>query len=249
MIRFVACGLAAALLALGGTGAPVPKETADEPADLKALHALIARAVKDGKRLSAEDDKKARDILRRLVERVAKEASLGDRKLPVDWDAVKRTDVVKEWRMKQEDDLLIVAGELRGFANNSIILASGDVSLNTCENSIVVGRKVQFTSASNSIIVAEEYLRGTVTENAKDVRKGCILVSGRWIRMNKLDSATCLVTHPNPAVNIPDGPFDDTIPVRMTSSRDVVFLNSTAHLELDPRWKFRIVEPKKPIAK
>ena len=231
--------------------APVPKDAPnpDAPADLKGLHALIAKAVEAEKWPAAEDEKKIRNTLQQLLDRVVKVGELKERKLPVDFAAVEKADVAKEVKQSVRN-AFVLAGDVQGTtATGSIILASGDVKFTAIRNCIVVGKNVRFTGVENSLVVAGEFLRGTAADQAGNETNGSILVAGEWLRLTGANKTVCHVLRPGMNPSPEDRGAAPSPAIRMTVAENVLFLNAAEDVQLNGNKNNTMLAPKTPIAK
>jgi hypothetical protein len=258
----VACG--AVFLALAGAAAPVPKEVAaDEPADLKSLHALIAKAVKDEKWPSEADEKKIRATFDKLLARISKAGDLEDVKLPADFDTLKKSEVTKLYvnpgKQAATKAFIITGGTALTTASSSVILASGDVDVLRGDNCVIVGRKVRFELLVGSVVIASEGIKGTAVTAPvpKDRRPGlqdrplAMMIAGEWMRVNVANGAVCHVLRPS-TTGAPDDPKGSQLPaITLNTSGDTLLLNKEDDLKTGggPFEKRRVVVPKSPIAK
>ena len=243
------------ILACSVSAAPIPKDAnAEAPADLKAIHELIAKAVKTGKWLDTADEAAARQTVRRLLDRVTATGKLPERKFPVEFKELERfgvADVIKRTEFKK---FLVVGGDVTvTSATDSVILASGHVQLTGATNSIVVAKSIQFTVAQHSLMIADDYISGTSArprQPDKEPDTGCVLVAGDSIRLTRANDTICHVirpdTRPRQRAGFPDmNPF----PIQMTTGTKTLILNSAEHWKTNGNTDCRSIEPKTPIAK
>ncbi|MBO0698660.1 MAG: hypothetical protein J2P46_09715 [Zavarzinella sp.] len=233
-------------------GAPALKERTAENGDpdLRALHALIRKAVEDGKAISASDEQRLDDTTRALLKRAAQAADIKQRDVPVKRDGLTKSEVTKAFRQTSVRGALVVGGEVRGTgARDSILLAAGEVHFTSIENCLVVGKTVRFTGARNCVIIAEEFVRGTGVGRGKEEPDGSIIVSGRWIRLTSATDVVCHVLQPgkDPAPDEREGLA--LPPIRMTSARNVRFLNKPDDVGTTSRTDSQCLELKRPLAK
>lgn len=176
MTRFaLTAALAAALGALApvGSAAPVPKgaEANGAAPDLKLALDAAARAVKAQKWPSADDEKQLLAFAQQVFDLAHKAADLNGRALPADAAQLAKLDVLEQYEPKAgpgaaglaarntEGKFLICGSAKGGIVRNSVVFASGDVQFTTATNSVIVGKNVRLTSATNCAVIAGEYLR------------------------------------------------------------------------------------------
>jgi hypothetical protein len=233
-----------------GLGAPALKgPPTDRDADLHGLHALIRKA-EDGKPLPDRDEQRALDTIRTLLSRVTQAAEIPVRELPVRIDSLTKSDVTKEFRQTILHKALVVGGEVRGTsASNSIILASEEVQFTTLTNCVVVGKTVRFGGVRNCVIIADEFVRGKDVGGTKGEPDGSVIVSGRWIRLTSATDTVVHVLRPGtePAPYDPKGLL--VTPIRMTTARNVRFLNKSDEVGTTTRTDCKCLESKSPLAK
>jgi hypothetical protein len=254
-MAFVTClALVASLAALAPASgaAPVPADVfkGNVPANLTVLHALIARCVDSGQWPIAEDEKLMRNTLMTLLDRVTKVGELEDRKLPVDFAAIKKSEVTREFKQGSVQNAFVLAGDVQGtVADHSVILASGDVSFTVIKSCVVVGKNVRFNGAYESCIVVSQYhTRGTTAE-PRNTEPGCVLVAGRWLTLTRGGKAVCHVIRPGTDAPPDENRGGQQPAIRMTTADGVVFLNSPDDIRLNGNRNNIMLAPKMLIAK
>jgi hypothetical protein len=230
------------------TAAPALKgEAKSDTLSPDRLVELAARAVRDGK-LPAADEQKVRDSVRNLLQRVTKAADADNATLAVEFNRLERPSVERSFEKVRVANAFVVAGDVRGTAaTDSVIVASGEIKFTSVTNCVLVGKTVRFTGARNCVVVATEFIRGTGVDLGKDDAGRSVLVSGQWIRLTSAAGAICHVLRPgtDPA---PDDPRGMPSPaIRMTSARDVVFLNLATDVRTTSQKNCRHVELNSPL--
>ena len=103
--------------------------------------------------------------------------------------------------------------------------------------------------AKNCVIIADEFVRGTsLNGNAKEKTTGMV-VAGKWIRLTSVTGAVCHVLHPGTEPTPDDPKGVDPAPIRITSPKEVVFLNKVDDAKVTVKADSRWIEPKTPLAK
>lgn len=267
MTRFALAALAAALGALAPAAAPVPKgaEANGAAPDLKLALDAAARAVKANKWPGADDEKLLLATARQVFDLAHKAADLKPRPLPADAAKLAKLDVTEHHEPKAGaagvagrtlDGRFLVCGAAKGGpVKNSVVFASGDVQFTTATNSVIVGKNVRLTSATNCAVIAGEYLRLSSARKGPD-GEGSVLVAGQWLRGSTLTGAVCHVVRPT-GLPIPDdavlagAPPGRSPAVRAGSAPGTAFLNDPADVSVTAKARAdtKFLPPKAPIAK
>lgn len=251
LATFVTCAMALA----GGTGAaaPVPKETGktDPTPDLKPFFAVVGKAVETGKWPAEADEKQLRETARAIFERATTAAGQKDRKLPVEFKDLDKSDVAKELKGAKVERAFVIAGEVQlGVAKDSVIFASGNVQVTRATNCVIVAKSLRATDADNCVVVAGDYIRASGADR-KNREDGSVLIAGRLIRVTGARGAICHVTHPALGQQFPDEKPGDPAapPIRLTTANAVTVLNAAEHWKAATNKNSTAVVPKTPIVK
>jgi hypothetical protein len=245
--------LLAALAGGAGSAAPIPKGAYDNTTpDLKAFFTAVSKAVEDGKWPAEADEKKLRDTARLIFDRTTKAAEQKDRKLPVDFDRLKKLEVVSEYKADTLDGNFVIAKDVHvRIAKNSVIFASGDVQITSAQNCVIVTRNVGCTSVDHCFIAAGEFIRLTGARRLNGSAPS-ILVAGQWIRTTSMDGTICHVMRPS-GLPAPDegklrlpGPHPA---IRTNGAEGVIFLNEQDQTGANRPMNCTYLPQKTPIAK
>ncbi|MBN9119277.1 MAG: hypothetical protein J0I06_08970 [Planctomycetes bacterium] len=192
---------AAMLLALAGApgaAAPVPKGAgkSDPVPDLKTVFDTVSKAVKDEKWPAKADEIKLKDTARAVFGRVLKAAEQTERGLPVDFEKLKKLDVVEKFSADTVENEFVIADEVCvGGAKNAVLFASGTAQIAVAQRCIIVGRNVKCANTRNCVIISGGYVR-LLSDRPGDDKNGSVLVAGQWIRAAALEGTICHVLHP-----------------------------------------------------
>ncbi|MCI0700775.1 MAG: hypothetical protein L0241_06815 [Planctomycetia bacterium] len=246
------CSAALLTFAGGSSAAPIPKGAGkgDETPNLKVFFETVGKAVKNEKWPAKEEEKLLRATAEKIFERMLKAAEVKERKLPVEFDKLKKLDVVKEMKGGILDGNFLIVGDVRtGLAKNSVIFASGNVQITSATNCIIIAQNVRCTGVNNCVVVAGDFIRLT-SARQRNGEDGSVLVAGQWIRVTGSSGAICHVIRPGMAAP-PDEKFPDPMspPIRMTGAEGVIFLNSADHWKTTSNKNCVTIELKTPIAK
>lgn len=230
-IRFVAALVVCPCVALLVAAAPVPKDASkgDPTPDLKAFFTAVGKAVENEKWPAEADEKLLRDTARVIFERATKAAEQKDRKLPVDFEKLKKLDVSKECKNANLESAFVIAGVVRGpSAKDSVIFATGDVSIARATNCVIVARNVRRGLFHNCVVVADECIRANSARPRQQGEAGSVLVAGQWIRATVLDDAICHVLRPGilPTPDEVEFELNQTPAIAINRAVNVIFLNA-----------------------
>jgi hypothetical protein len=251
-IRFLALALAA-LAGSTTAAAPVPKDApkAEAAPDLKPVFEAVEKAAKGGKWPAEKDEKLLREAARAVFERATDAAGQKGRKFPVDFQAVAKSDVVKELKGGRVAGAFVIAGKVElTAAKDSVIFATGDVQVTRATNCVIFAKSLRANAADNCLIVAGDSIRA-VGADRRDREEGSVLVAGRLIRVTGARGAICHVIHPSLGQQFPGEEVGDPAspPIRLTTANAVTVLNAAEHWKAATNKNGTAVVPKTPIAK
>jgi hypothetical protein len=235
MFRFLLGGFAAAFLALvGGSigAAPVPKGAGKGSAtpDLKVFFETVNKAVMHERWPTEDDEKVLRWTAEMVFVRALRAAEQKERELPVDFEKLKKLDVVNKYENDNLESAFVIAGDVRvKGAEHSVIFATGDVEIGEAANCVIVAPNVNCRKFHNCAVVAGECIRVTSARPHQQGESGSVLVAGQWIRTRELDDAICHVLWPgnlptpDEAMFKPNRPFPA---IGTNRAKNVIFLNA-----------------------
>lgn len=252
-VRFLSAFVAALLAGPDALAAPVPKDDGkpDSTPDLKAFFTAVGKAVENEKWPAEADEKKLRDTARTIFERATTAAERKGRKLPVAFEDLSKSDVVKELKSTKIEGAFLIAGDVQlTVAKNSVIFASGHVQLTRAVDCVIVARSVRANAADNCLVVAGDSIRATGADRGSR-EDGSVLVAGRLIRVTGARGAICHVLRPEFGQQFPDEKLGDPTapPIRMTTANAVTVLNAAEYWKTTTNKNSTTVVPKTPIAK
>jgi hypothetical protein len=252
-VRFLTA-LFAAITAVLANAAPVPKGAGqpDPTPDLKAVFAVIGKAVQAEKWPAEADEKLIRDSARAIFERATKAADQKDRKLPVDFATLtKPGGAVKEFNAVRLEGEFVIAGDVRlTAAKDSVIFASGNVQITRATNCVIIAQNVRGTAIDNCVVVAGDSVRATGADR-REREEGSVLIAGRLIRVTGARGAICHVLQPAFGQQFPEEKLRDPMspPIRLTTANQVTVLNAAEHWKATSNKNSVAITPKTVIAK
>ncbi|MCI0700776.1 MAG: hypothetical protein L0241_06820 [Planctomycetia bacterium] len=255
----VAAVCSASLLALAGgsSAAPVPKGAGGETPDLKVFFDTVGKAVKNENWPTDAEEKLLRETAEKIFERTLKVAKQDERKLPVEFDKLKKVDVSKEFRgerlgvgkeFKGErlDGKYVIAGDVRiKNTKGSVIFASGKVEFIAAENCVIFAQDIRGIALSSCLVVAGDYIQLAGAEEES------VLIAGRWIRSDNMGDGICHVIRPGklPAPDEKPNGNKSHPAIRINNVATTIFLNAPDDVRLERPLKCEFFPLKMPIAK
>jgi hypothetical protein len=252
-MAFAVSGAIFLTLAGGLSAAPVPKDAGknNPTPDLKVFFDTVNKAVKDEKWPAEADEKILRGTTQSIFERALKAADQKERKLPVDFAMLTKSDVAKEYKATSLTGGFVVAGDVRvPRIKDSVIFASGKVQFTNAKNCVIVGWNVRGNAVDNCVIVAGDYNRLAYAQRQPG-DEASVLIAGQWIRAARMDGAICHVIRPSGLPMPDEKPGDNVLhpPVRTNYAKNVIFLHERYETGANTALDCTYLPQKNPIAK
>lgn len=254
-VRFSIAAVAVTLaVAIPISAAPVPKWASknDPTPDLKRVFEAVGKAVKDEKWPSEADEKLLRVTVQTIFDRMLKAAEQKERKLPIEFDKLKKLNVIGEFKNNNLDGHILIAGDARVTdARNSVVFASGNVQITGANNCVIVAQNVRCTAVENCVVVARDFIRLTsaLRPNGGD---GSVLIAGQWIRATGLDGTICHVIRPSGAPSPDEVRLAGNMPnaaIHTNGAKEVIYLNNRDDTRGSKPNQQTYSPPRNPIAK